>query len=699
MYLIYLASTLLLIWISVAGVTLISHRYLTDVAIARAAGLLLVALVFFFIEHFIGLGKLNWMLPIIVIFSVFMIWKTYNRSFTQDFFYSELVFILAFIYAMFWRYSYPDISPSSEKITDLFFISNYYPGNTLPPLDNWNPPHLFDYYYAFQHYAASLLGRVFSLEIGVCYNISFAILAALPLTLIWSASRYYIQKNSLRVLLVCTLAFGGTGISPILHLALNSPVEPDAEDVNEWAQYEHAIGNYSRQNIISSVRFIGGAHDNKLQKENQESESSTAGVRSSVERVDSKKLMVLPSENYGYQFFLGDYHPTLGGFFLLMLAFSLIAYSEKNQESRLGQGILALTVPVMLITNTWVFPLLILLICGWIAFRVVYRKGIDWHALVVGGLAGALLTYPFLVGFTSNSLPTPIAFVTDDMHTPISRFIGLHWPVLLLIGLGFFEKKYRRLSLTLSVTWLLLLVISEFIYIDDPTAGQYERTNSVMKWWGWIQTGVILSLGAVCLGSSKRWIRWATIAVFITINIIAVDLARYWYYSGKQDQGKLAGHHWYTKTAENRMMFEYLKVAPKGVVLESILKNAFSNSSIYSIFNNKPVLLGWPSHLNTWHGKVPRIWILKDEIDEFYRGEMDSPLNWLAGNNVQYIVFGPNDNNKNFNKINNQIKSLFVWHEYSHSQRRHIGIWVKISDTSGPLDKFGNAQPIHKPTW
>jgi hypothetical protein len=678
MYLIYLASTLLFIWISVAGVTLISHRYLSDLTIARSTGILLVVLVLFFFEHIVGLGNLHWVLPITVIFGVLMIWNSTNNSVTREFWQAELVFVLAFLYGFFWRYSFPDISPSSEKITDLFFISNYYPGDTLPPLDNWNPPHVFDYYYAFQHYAAALLGRVFNLDIGLCYNLSFALLTALPLTLAWSVSGYYIQSKALRFLLVCTLALGGTGFSPILHYAFQSPSAPDTDNKGDLQQYKHEMGNYSRRNIISSVRFIGGDLDPRPTPETPISNSKSKEISTVHHDTKSNNLMVLPSENFGYQYFLGDYHPTVGGFFLLLLAFALIVHSEHNRETRLSQGLLALCIPVMLITNTWTFPLIIFLIFGWIAFRLFFRQPIDWASLIIGGIAGTFLIYPFLSGFTANSTPIPFDIVTEELHTPATRFLGLHWPVLLLLLLGFFEKKYRRLSITFSATWFALLIISEFIYINDLTAAQYERTNTVMKWWGWIHTGTIVTLGTVCLGSSIKWIRWTTVAVFMTINIIAVDLVRYWYYSDRHHQGNLSGHHWYTHNATNRMMFDYLSESPKGIVLESILKNAFSNTSIYSIFNNKPALLGWPSHLNTWHGNVPRIWILKSEIDKFYRGEMNDPLKWLTSYDVQYIVFGPYDNDVYFSKINNQIGSSYVWHEYNHSRQRHIGFWVRI---------------------
>ena len=127
------------------------------------------------------------------------------------------------------------------------------------------------------------------------------------------------------------------------------------------------------------------------------------------------------------------------------------------------------------------------------------------------------------------------------------------------------------------------------------------------------------------------------------------------------------------------MMFEYLKESPKGVVLESIIDNAYANTGIYGVFNDKPVLLGWPSHLSTWHGESPRVWVLKEEIDAFYRGDKTDALQWLAGNDVQYIIFNPTDDNNQFEAINNLVKSEFQWQEYNHSRQRHTGIWVKIN--------------------
>jgi hypothetical protein len=664
MYLIYIVSTLFLLWISIAGVTLNGQRYINDATISRSIGLLLTALILFFIEHFIGLGNLNWIMPLSVIVGALSLFHYRSALIERRFWHSEIVFIISFMYGFFWRYSYPGISPSSEKITDLFFISNYYSGKVLPPLDNWNPPHLFDYYYAFQHYAAALLGRIFNLDIGVCYNIAFALLSGLTLTLVWNISGHFIKKSSLRLLLMFTLAFGGTGFSPILHIIFDKPETPTSDNIRDWNNYNHSIESYSRNNIITGARFIGGEHDKS---------SSTASV-------ENNAPMVLPSENFGYQFFLGDYHPTLGGFFVLILAIALVTRINKYPDNRASFALLALTIPVMLITNTWTFPLLSILFLCWIALRMNYRQHLDWPAIFIGGFTGIFLIYPFLVGFTSNSLPTPIALVSGELHTPVTRFIGMHWPIVLLLLFSFFIKQNRHLVITFTVTWLILLILSEFIFIDDPTSSQYQRTNTVMKWWGWIQTGVIVTLGTFCLSSNIKWIRWGTITSFLIINIVALDLFNYWYYSGRNYQGQLAGHSWFTQDASNRMMFEYLERAPEGIVLERVTKNAYSNTSLYSIFNKKPTLLGWPLHLSTWHGSIPRIWILKSEIDQFYKGTLKDPLNWLKSHDVKYIVFDQYCDNTKFDNISNKIISSFAWHEFKHSRQRHIGLWVKIPE-------------------
>lgn len=708
---IYISVTLLFLWLCIAGITLLTSRFIPVYPVARASGLVALVLVLFFVEHFIGLGSLNWVLPLGLLGSGWVLWKNRGRvspidwplvkhfwrpavpnQVSQDalikgylpanrFWTSELIFVLAFLYGFIWRLVFPSISPSSEQITDLFFISNYFPGHTLPPLDNWSPPHSFDYYYAFQHYAAALMGRVFNLNIGLCYSLSYALITALPISLAWFITGYFVQKKAKRCLLVATLVIGGSGLSPVLQLAYDSPARPSADSAVAAQVHRAAQEAHAREKIIASARFIGDARDTNL---HSTAKLTAVGGYLFPETSPPESLgeqMVLPSENFGYQYFVGDYHPSLGGFFILLLALALMVCIEYGIAGRLAQALLAASVPVLMVTNTWVFPLLVLTISGWLVFRWHYRQPIEWRWLLAGGMAATFLIYPFLTGFATRNLQASVAWVASGEHTPPARFLALHWPVLVLLALGFFEPRFRKLSLAFSTVWLGLLLLSELIYIDDPTGGKYQRTNTTMKWWGWVHVGVLVTLGSLCLGSSSKTIRWSTVVVLLLVNVQIIELGRYWIYSGKHYVGRLEGHYWYTRDPAKRQAFEFLASAPNGIVLENIRADAYSNTSIYGLFNHKPVLLGWPSHLNTWHGQVPRVWQLRDEIQAFYRGENDQALQWLLGHNVRYVVFTRGEGMRHFEAINQQIGSHFLWQEFSYSQANKTGIWVRIDST------------------
>ena len=70
--------------------------------------------------------------------------------------------------------AFPDINGQSEDLTDLAFLSHYDSGQTLPAVDNCLPPYTFNFYYAS------------ALPIGMTYNVAFAVLLALMVSLVWN---------------------------------------------------------------------------------------------------------------------------------------------------------------------------------------------------------------------------------------------------------------------------------------------------------------------------------------------------------------------------------------------------------------------------------------------------------------------------------------------------------------------------------
>ncbi len=678
MKIIYYSLTLALVFINVAGVTLLFSRWLPTYTLARSTGLLILGLVCFFLEHFVGFGQPYGLWLVTTIVSALLLYWHRDRIQSEDFRRTEWVFGIALLYGLAWKWTFPVIYPSSERVTDLYFIGNYLTGATLPPPDHWLPPNRFDFYYGFQHYMAALMGRIFGLAPGLTYNFAFAFLMALSITLAWEFTGCFLRQPWKRWLLILTLVFGGTGATLFVHLGHQNTTETP-----------QSLAIQANDGMWSSARFIG-LFDQRL--------NTKLGQSLFPKNNDPKQeALELPLEDFGYQFFVGDYHPPLGGFFLLLLALTLIGVLETRfKEVTIGhqrkksphercseisnlQALLALTIPAMIAINTWTFPLQVALVTGWISWRYFSRLTPDWKALVTGGLAGFLLLYPFLAGFTSNAAPTPVKWVTMQEHTPIRQFLAMHWALLLFAGIAIFQKQHRRLGLCFGLVFIGLLFISEMIFIDDPTDGRYQRTNTVMKWWGWIWTGGLLTLGTLLLSSQRRWPQTVAMTTLLIINLYAFNIARYWIYSGKTSAGKLTADSIYTRDATVRDMFQYLAQAPYGVVLENCYGNAYTDSGIYAAFSAKPTVLGWPLHLVTWHGKSSQIWQLKEKIEQFYAGKLSSPVTWLLTHNVQYIIWNAKDGAQanHWENIDKTISGTYRWIPFQPLNQPSVGLWVR----------------------
>lgn len=669
MQLINLVFTLGLLLLNLAGLTVLASRWIPRFALARAAGVLLWVMVFFFVEHFVGLGRLAWLWPLTSAASIWLIWRARIQLAERGFWRSELIFVLAFGYGLFWRMSFPAIYPSSERVTDLYFITNYLSGVTLPPPDLWFPPGKFDFYYAMQHYGAALMARILGLSSGMSYNLAFPLVMAMPITLAWDYASRFVTARWPRVVLIAALAIGGTGVSPIMHIFSQDPAGMDA-------------GGVVNQFMWGSQRFIGG-YDQIL--------NTPAGHALFPRKagVSQDEVRELPMENYGYQFYLGDYHPPLGGFYLLLLAIALIGALEVRREDdanpRVLQALLGLSVSAVLATNTWVFPLQGLLVAAWAGWRQWHARTDkdampDWAALVGGGLLGLALLYPFLIGIANAAQATPIKLVKAVDHAPVLAFLFQHWPTLLFAALGLIWRETRKTVFVMALVFGGLMLLSEFIYVDDVTGGRYERTNTTMKWWGWIHSGAIIAIGAPLLASSRRWVGGVVIAASLLMSTYAYDQIRYWTLTGKSEFAKLDAHTLYTRDNTVRDMYAYLKAAPDGIVLENIYGGSFTESGLYALFAGKPVLLGWPMHLLTWHAGVDHMWILKEQIETFYKGQLPDAQRWLIANKVRYIVFNGRDagnNAEGWKAIQAAIGGSYDWQDFYVAGDYRVGIWTR----------------------
>lgn len=674
MYLIYLLLTVGLILVNLAGLTALVSRYFPAQASARALGLFVLILVLFAIEHLHGLGKLNGLWPLTTGLAA---WSLITRR-DSHFRSGELIFLLGFGYGLAWRFAFPNIDGSSEHLTDLYLVSNYLGGRTLPAPDRWLAGSFFDFYYAFQHYAAALLARLFNLEAGLAINLAWALLVALLVSLAWEITGYFVKRYSFRILLVTALMLGGNGLSPLMPLM----IEEGASDVA-------SLQNNAVKRVWASTRFAG-MYDQQVNTQLGHAISDDPAKPNVADHLE------LPLETIGYLSILGDYHAPLGGFLIALWTLALSAFLgtrkmaeiAKDAETRhpgakhagaLAFFAMGLTPALILVTNTWVFPLQLLLLATWLVLRH-WKADIHWPALLLGGVAGLACIYPFLGYFAPNSLNTPIRWVTETDHSPLRFFIAMHWPLIIWLAVGLAVARRSPWAGWLALSLLALFCLSEWVYVDDPSGGKYQRFNTTLKWWSWLWPTALIGLGSAGIGLGGRVSKTLTVLSLSALLVYAVNIVDYWRYIDKPNKGQMAGDGWLKQDPTQRELLAYLKSSPDGFVLESIEQGAYSSSTALALFVNKPLVLGWPDHISQWHGYPAYIANRAAEIRAFYKAEMAAPLSFLEKYQVQTIIWSLADEQRLpgvREKLQEQINLDYHWRAFYQNGPEAVGIWER----------------------
>lgn len=646
--------TIGLILLNLTGLTLAAKRLTESYALAKIAAPAALCLGMFFIEHIVGLGNLFWLWPLTTAVSAYLVvtrhaalcshWKV------------EAVFLVGFAYVLFWRYAFPDIDPSSERLTNLHFIGSYMPGTTLPPVDTWLPPYKLDFYYTFQHYSAALMGRLFGLDAGTSYNLAFCVIYALAITAGVTAVSRFCTSNGSRVIATAAFALGGSGAWPSVHFMIEQP------------------------SLWSSMRFIGDVA--------QPTEPLTDFGRWLVGLAFPPQLPLdhppekLPTETFGYLASLGDYHAPLGGFMLLTLALACIALLHTKPHDRSALAVLVVSVPLSIITNAWTFPLQAALVGTWLIFQHATRRSLDWSVLIVAGAASVLLIYPHLRGFAIQSLDfkTGISLVPDQEHTPWALGLVLHWPLLGILALSVFQRKLSRLTIYFAVLWSGLFLFSEFFHVDDLYGGEFNRFNTTLKWWPWIQAGALLTLGAMNLSSPGRVSRYGSAAVLLATAGYGYDLGNHWVNTPKTHVGRLDGAAWVTDDPIEKVMLDFLKNTEPGIVLERAEQGAYTYAPAMAMFSSQRSLLGWVDHERVWRGYRTDLAATFEQIGNFYTGKLPNSTAWLLQNQVRYVLWLKRDNIEPydaFDTINAQIQGQYDWKEFSAAGQIRVGMWVR----------------------
>ena len=638
-------ALVVLLLANLTGLALCGQLWLGSWLLARSASLLIVA-VPFFIEHFVGLGLLHWMWPLTTAGALGMIaWRWHILAAHWRI---ECVYLSAFVYALAWRYAFPDIDVSSEKLTDLTFIANYLPGERLPPVDRWLPPFRFDIYYALDHYGAALMARILAIPPGTAYNLAFCAIVASIVTAAAGTAWVMTRRRGATILLTATLLFGGTGISPFIRLMMPAPP------------------------LHASIRFMGSS----LTPENATRPLGAALVHASGANKDS---LDLPVELFSYLVGLGDFHPPLGGYLLLMISLLSIALIEAGEAIAPAYALLGAIVLSTIAVNAWDLPLELFLIGSWSVYRLWSRKPVASRPLIIGFACSLMLFSPFLSGFLAHSLAlhNPIRLVPRNLHTPLLPGLLVFYPILAVVGLHLICGERSRQSLVFCATFVVLAAASELFFIDDVYSGKYERFNTVLKWWSWIYSATLLAIGALNLRSPSRICRIGTTAVLILTCGYAIELGSAWWNPAKPHLGQLDGAAWLREDETNRAMLDFLSSQPPAIVLQRLPDRAYVAAPALAIFSGHTAFLGWANHEDIWRGYPPEVDSRAAEIERFYRAEMPDATRWLERNGIRYVIWSAEDSRLNtFAAIDARMRGAYSWHDFSGGG----GIWCRLAN-------------------
>ena len=643
MTLIFVLSSLGLIWFNLVGLGLIGYRLVGDYAVARVASVLVACLGLFFLEHFFGLGSKLAFLPFSTALSAWLVWK--GRDTIRQSWEVEVTFGIGLLYCMAWRYAFPSIDLFGEKIPDFVLIHDYFPGTVLPPPDKWFPPFKTDYYYSFQHYSAALLGRWFRQEPGATYQFAYSVISGLITCSLFAGIRRLSSSRFAAWAVTATMVLGGTGVILVADLASNVEVTPSAIHryigVGKEPEFQTAFGRFLEPRITPP----GGP------------------------------VIELPVASLSDVLTNGEYHPPLAGF--LILAFSVLVIATLEGEKgpwrrQILHGMLASTIPLCLISNTWILILQGILVLAWFVYRFIAGERGHWVGGLVGAGGATALAYPFLVYFLqqpSTHLST-LELTTRELHATPVAWLCVFWPVVFVLALGLLNRERRGLVLYFTCSWILLLAFTEMFYVHDVNGGTWVRFNSSLKWWGWVYAGAIVSVGALNLGSRNRLCRYGSLVVLLIPCIEARDYWNVYRLLEHPDLGMIDGTNWITKDLTQFNMVNDLKARPDGICLDSGITFTNTEASLLPIFANKASFVGWPVQMGIWRGFKLDVRTRVAKVAEFYSGAMDDPLDWLLSNDIRYVFWLQRDNdhdNERFTPLLNKIRSRYVWRQFAGS--------------------------------
>jgi hypothetical protein len=404
---------------------------------------LALVLVMNFIEHGVGFSTLRWALPVTFLGLLWTIVSPGNNW--RQLWLPTSVFLVAFTFTLFIHALKPDVEAVRDGRLDTHLIADYSMGSTLPPVSTWEAPFKQKDYYSFEHYAASVMGRLMGFDLGTGFNLAGSLLSAFIFFMI-AAIAWRLGGQKVWIVCACVLLTASAMTGSTAYLWLFAPNNNNPDDTTNLLNRTNDAGIHSP--LAHLLPRIDGCYD--------------------------QRELLVP----GYWGWIGSFHSTVAGQFLTLLAVYCLVEMVHRRRTNLpwvcGLGVCLL----MLVCSSWGLPFIgLLFLCGagWCIARRIYPR--NFPAVCMGWGAIALCMTPLLSYFLQQDTPG-VGPIQPHEHAQIFEWVLQWWPVYVpWFALLFFWRKLSPATLIVMVMLPLGLLGMERYSIGD-------RLDMSGKMWG-----------------------------------------------------------------------------------------------------------------------------------------------------------------------------------------------------------------------
>jgi hypothetical protein len=617
---------------------------------------LIVMCVFNFLEHFIALPQLGWLLPFTLVgLGVAMLpsgfsWRGFHPAgySWEGLRFPAIVFLVVFTWTLAIRCANPAITCNTEGVADMARVLDFCLGGKLPAVDSWCPPYDHGGYYTFQHYGASLLKRLLTLDIGTGYNLGYnllntaTIMAGTGAAFVMGGRRIWVAVATLLVLLA---NFNGSSVF-LLYWNTAHPVAGlyDVFDSRLQNDIGDAWNDPNRHNPFGWIFTV-----------------PPPGLR-----------LFLPAFNI----YFPEFHANLSGHFLTLA--TLLAANECFREERTNWSWICLVVfpLVTIIMATW-FMIVVTVLCVvcLAAALIAGKRPENWIAAAGGSCLATVLLWPSINTLVAGSYPVDVHLTPWLEYTNTKEFIIQWWPILVpWIALFFIWPRMNLLARSVHAVIPLLLIFFELVTFES-------RTLTVEKNWGACYGAALVTFLPLIFVQRSVGFRMLSV-IFIFIS--AIFLVAWGKISFDQTNSytafHLRGDTEFVYDEQKKRLLQVLKRFHGVTVLNGKSEESYNQSpSLVGFSENRCYIAWFYQEFQCGHGGEAEF--RDKQSNDFFAGKMQNPLAFLRSNDIAAVVIYPDDQIPDdvLSGLQNQLAGDYYYVDCKGSGDKNAGVFVRQS--------------------